>query len=287
MPSTDDAIAEPQSEPTAKRGGRNLRAATAVGLGLLAVVALTLLVRKEFFLVTVTVLLCVGLWELDQAFARRSLKLPLVPLWIGTAGICVSTYQAGLEGLLVAMMLTIVAAVVWRLVDGGGAAAVRDCAAAIFAIAWLPFLAGFLILILASENGQWKVLLFVLLAVSSDVGGFYAGTWLGKHPLAPTVSPKKTWEGLAGSFALALVVGSVGARLLDLDPVSGIMLGLLTPISATLGDLAESLIKRDLGLKDMGSLLPGHGGVLDRIDSMLLTAPFVYVVFSVSSRISG
>ncbi len=287
MPGTDESRIEPAAPSTGRRGGRDLRAATAVGLGLLGVVALTLLVRKEFFLVTVTVLLCIALWELDQAFARRGLRLPLVPLWIGTAGICVSTYQAGLEGLLVSLMLTIAAATVWRLVDGGGASAVRDSAAAAFATAYLPFLAGFLILILASENGQWKVLLFVMLAVASDVGGFYAGTWLGRHPLAPSVSPKKTWEGLAGSFALALVVGSVGARLLDLDPISGILLGVLTPISATLGDLAESLIKRDLGLKDMGSLLPGHGGVLDRIDSMLLTAPFVYVVFDVSSRISG
>ncbi|SNT06021.1 phosphatidate cytidylyltransferase [Micrococcales bacterium KH10] len=279
---------EPAREQRAtRRGGRDLKIAVPVGLGLLGIVAVALLIRKQFFLIVVVVGLSLALWELDQALRRRDIRLPLLPLFVGSAGISVSAYQVGLEGLLVATVLTIFATVVWRLVDGGGAAAVRDLTGAAFATAYVPFLAGFVVLILATEQGQYKVALFLLLAVASDVGGFFAGVALGRHPLAPSVSPKKTWEGLAGSFVLCLAVATVGARLLDMDPVSGVMLGVLVPITATVGDLGESLLKRDLGLKDMGTLLPGHGGVLDRIDSMLLTAPFVYVVFNVAERMSG
>ena len=128
-------------------------------------------------------------------------------------------------------------------------------------------------------SGARRVLLFVLLAVASDVGGFVAGVLFGRHPLAPSVSPKKTWEGLAGSVLLSCLVGAAGITwLLGGDPLVGVGLALATVGTATLGDLAESLIKRDLELKDMGTLLPGHGGVLDRLDSLLLTAPVVHLV---------
>jgi phosphatidate cytidylyltransferase len=143
---------------------------------------------------------------------------------------------------------------------------------------------GFVMMMLANPvNGRIQVLLFILLAVSNDVGGYVAGVLFGRHPLAPSISPKKSWEGLAGSFALATAVGVVGAVYgLGVSPLVGVALGVMVPLTATVGDLAESMIKRDLELKDMGSLLPGHGGVLDRLDSMLLTAPFVYLLLSVS-----
>jgi len=278
-----DLPAPERAVTKALRGGRHLPTATLVGAGLLAVIMASLLIRKEAFIVVAAAVTCLGLWELDKAFSTRRIRLPLVPLAVGTFGVCLSAYHTGLEGLIVSVMLTIAAAAVWRIVDGGGGAAIRDAAGATFAVAWLPLMVGFVMLILASDQGEWKVLLLILLAVANDVGGFFAGSAFGRHPLAPTVSPKKSWEGLAGSFVLTLIVALVGVRLLGLDPVSGAILGVLTPVSATLGDLAESLVKRDLGLKDMGSLLPGHGGVLDRIDSMLLTAPFVYVVLTVSS----
>ena len=179
-------------------------------------------------------------------------------------------------------MLTVAAAVVWRALDGSGLSAVRDSAAAVFAVAYVPFLAGFVVLMLAQPDGEIRVVLFVLLAVANDTGGYIAGVLLGRHPLAPTVSPKKSWEGLAGSIVLATAVGVLGAVYgLGESPVLGVALGVMTAITATVGDLAESLLKRDLELKDMGSLLPGHGGVLDRLDSMIITAPFVYLVLSV------
>jgi phosphatidate cytidylyltransferase len=143
-------------------------------------------------------------------------------------------------------------------------------------------MAGFLMLMLAEADGARRVGLFVLLAVASDTGGYATGVLFGRHPLAPSVSPKKSWEGLCGSLVLACAVGAVGMKVgFDGRPIIGVALGFASVLTATLGDLAESLIKRDLGLKDMGTLLPGHGGVLDRIDSLLLSAPLVYLVLHV------
>jgi phosphatidate cytidylyltransferase len=274
----------PESAPAPKqsRAGRNLPAAILVGVGLLGIVGASLYWRPEPFVLFVVALMWAGLWELRQAFRRRELHLPMVPLFVGAAGMVVSAYRSGPEALFVAFVLTVAAAVVWRALDGSGLGAVRDSAAAVFAASYLPFLAGFVVLMLAQPDGEIRVALFILLAVANDTGGYIAGVMLGRHPLAPTVSPKKSWEGLAGSILLATAVGVLGAVYgLGESPVLGIALGVMTAITATVGDLAESLLKRDLELKDMGSLLPGHGGVLDRLDSMLITAPFVYLVLSV------
>lgn len=265
------------------RAGRDLPIAIGVGLGLLIVVAASLAFRKEGFIL-VAVLACgAGLWELAQAFTRRAIHIPLLPLLVGMVGILVSSYTAGSEALLVAFMLTVGGVVVWRVLDGSGPAALRDAAAATFATAYIPFMAGFVMLMLAAPDGERRVALFVLLSVASDTGGYVAGVLLGRHPLAPSVSPKKSWEGLAGSLVLAGAVGAVGmVWAFEASPLMGVALGVASVLTSTLGDLAESLLKRDLALKDMGSLLPGHGGVLDRLDSLLLTAPLVYLVLLVA-----
>lgn len=272
-----------QTGDRTSRAGRDLPRAVAVGVGLLAVVLASLLWRKELF-VLVAVLACgAALWELAQAFARRHLHLPLLPVLVGSTGILVSAYVAGAEAMFVAFLLTAGGVVVWRVLDGSGTAALRDAAAGTFAIAYVPLMGGFVMLMLAEADGPARVLLFVLLAVASDTGGYVAGVLAGKHPLAPSVSPKKSWEGLGGSLLLAGAVGGVGLWLaLDASPVLGVALGVTAVLTATLGDLAESLLKRDLELKDMGSLLPGHGGVLDRLDSLLLTAPLVHTVLLVA-----
>lgn len=270
------------TRPDAPRAGRNLPVATAVGLGLLAAVGASLFFRKEAFIGLALLACGAGLWELGQAMTRRGVHIPLLPLLVGTAGILVSSYTGGPEALLVAFMLTAGGVVVWRVLDGGGAEALRDAAAATFAAAYIPFMAGFVMLMLVAADGERRVALFVLLAVANDVGGYATGVLFGRHPLAPSVSPKKSWEGLAGSLVLACGVGAVGLMVgFEGRPLVGIALGVASVLTATLGDLAESLIKRDLELKDMGSLLPGHGGVLDRIDSLLLTAPLVYLVLHV------
>src|SRR5665648_935311 len=271
------------ARPAPARAGRDLPIAIAVGLGLLGLVAVSLSFRKEGFILLALVACGAGQWELAQALTRRGIHIPLLPLLVGTAGILVSSYTGGPEALLVAFMLTAGGVVVWRVLDGGGAEALRDAAAATFAAAYIPFMAGFVMLMLDQPGGDRRVALFVLLAVASDTGGYTAGVLLGRNLLAPSVSPKKTWEGLAGSLLLASAVGAVGMVVaFDANPLIGIALGLASVLTATLGDLAESLIKRDLELKDMGSLLPGHGGVLDRIDSLLLTAPLVYLVLLVT-----
>lgn len=268
--------------PRTPTPGRDLPVAVAVGLGMLGVVVASLFIRKEAFAVLVVILVCGAMWELARAFTRRDVHLPLVPLLVGSIGILVSAYTAGPEALIVAFVLTVGGAVVWRVLDGSGRPALRDSTAAAFATAYLPFLAGFAMLMLAQPDGPARTLVFVLLAVASDVGGYAVGVLLGRHPLAPSVSPKKSWEGLAGSVVLACVVGVVGVQVaFSAQPVVGVVLGLATVCTATLGDLSESMLKRDLELKDMGSLLPGHGGLLDRLDSMLLTAPAVYLVLSV------
>ena len=283
---------EPAEVETASRGlsatpraGRDLPIAIGVGLGLLAAVGASLYFRKEGFIAFAVLACGAALWELAQAFTRRGIQIPLLPLLVGTVGILVSSYTSGPEALLVAFMLTAGGVVVWRVLDGSGPAALRDAAAATFATAYIPFMAGFVMLMLAQDDGAARVVLFVLLAVANDTGGYVAGVLTGRHPLAPSVSPKKSWEGLGGSLALAMAVGATGMVLaFDASPWIGLALGVAAVLTATLGDLAESLLKRDLSLKDMGTLLPGHGGVLDRLDSMLLTAPLIHLLLTVALR---
>jgi phosphatidate cytidylyltransferase len=214
--------------------------------------------------------------------------IPVLPLLVGDVGILVSAYVAGMEALFVAFVLTVGGIVVWRVLDGSGPRAVRDATSGVFAAAYLPLMAGFVMLMLAAEDGAMRVALFILLCVANDTGGYVVGVLIGRHPLAPSVSPKKTWEGLLGSVVLASVVGVLGVHLMfDGDPAVGALLGVATVAVATLGDLGESLIKRDLELKDMGTLLPGHGGILDRIDSMLLAAPVVYLLLEALQPVVG
>ncbi len=271
--------------PRQTGAGRDVPVAITVGLGLLVLVAAALFVFKEVFALLALVAVGAAMWELAQAFRRKDIHIPLVPLLVGLVGMLVSAYVAGAEALFVAFMLTVGGTVVWRVLDGSGEPALRDVTASVFAAAWLPFLAGFAMLMLQPEDGPNRVMLFILVVVASDTGGYAVGSLLGTHRLAPKVSPGKTWEGLAGSLVLACVVGVVGAsagipKLLDADPYVGVLLGLGVVATATLGDLAESLLKRDLELKDMGRLLPGHGGLLDRLDSMLLAAPAAYLVLN-------
>lgn len=266
------------------RAGRDLPMAVGVGLGLGALLIASLFIRKEAFLVLVIVMVGMAIWEFAAALRTRDIRVPVLPLWVGSVGMLVSAYVGGPEALVVAFMLASGGVFIWRLIDGGGRQAVRDASAGIFVAAYLPFLAGFAVLLLAAKpDGALQVLYFIALVAASDTGGFAAGVLFGKHPLAPSVSPKKSWEGAGGSAVLASVVGALLMWGFFDGPLwTGVLIGLLTVVAATLGDLSESLLKRDLGLKDMGSLLPGHGGFMDRLDSMLIAAPFVYGSLSVT-----
>lgn len=272
------------ASPAPSKAGRNLPAAIAVGLALGAVLIAALFIRKEAFVVVAIAACGVGLWELERALRTRDIRIPLLPLLVGMVGTLVSAYTAGVEALLVAFLLTAGGVFVWRVLDGGGAPALRDATAGIFAAAYIPFLAGFIMIMLSADDGAWRVLMFLAIVVSNDVGGYAAGVLFGKHPMAPTVSPKKSWEGFAGSMLVAALVGIAFAVLaLDAPWYAGLGIGVLGVMAATLGDLAESLIKRDLGVKDMGNLLPGHGGILDRLDSILIAAPVIFAVLLVAA----
>jgi phosphatidate cytidylyltransferase len=263
------------------RAGRNLPAAIAVGAVLGGVVLASLLVRKEAFVGVVAVAVCLALWELTSALGQRGIAVPIVPVAVGALGMLVAAFTAGGQALAVCFVLTAVGVVVWRTAEGPDGA-LRDVAGGIFASAYLPLLAGFAMLLLAEPDGARRVLAFVLVTVASDIGGYAAGVLTGRHPMAPSVSPKKSWEGFAGSAATCVAVG-VGAVVLLLHGPwwAGALLGAAAVVTATLGDLGESMIKRDLGIKDMGSVLPGHGGVMDRLDSLVMTAPVCWALLHV------
>ena len=269
------------SERKAIRTGRNLPVALAVAVVLGGLALLTLFTLKATFLVLVAAAVGFALWELSRALGTRGIALPLIPIAAGGAAMLALAYWSGEQATLAAFALTVVVLLAWRL-RGGATGYVRDVTAAVFALAYLPFLAVFVPLMLARPDGSRRTLIFVALAVCSDVGGYFAGILLGKHLMAPGISPKKTWEGLAGSVLLGVTAGAILlVTLLHGHVWQGVILGAAAVAAATFGDLAESMIKRDLEIKDMGSVLPGHGGVMERIDSLLIVAPVAWLLLTV------
>lgn len=275
-------MADTSPAPTS-RAGRDLKSAIIVGVSLLAAVALSLAFRRELFGALALAACLLATRELAQAFAGKGIRVPLLPVWVGTVGILVNGWVLGASGLVIALVLTAATIFVWRVLDGGGRPAVRDAAAGIFVAAYVPFLAGFAVLMAREPNGALLIATFVLLVVGNDLGGYIAGVLFGKHPMAPSISPKKSWEGVAGSVVLTMAVAAAMLHFALGLPLwwAPILAGLVV-FTATTGDLAESLLKRDLGLKDFGHLLPGHGGVMDRLDSLLVTAPVAWLVFELA-----
>jgi phosphatidate cytidylyltransferase len=274
--SVDAAV--PATEPSHGRAGRNLTAAILVGAGLGALVLLTLFLYKPIFIGVMVVAIGIGVWELSRSLRAADLHVPVIPLLAGTIGMIVMAYRKGPEDLVVGLMLTVLALLVWRLAEGGPNY-LPDVAASVFVAVYVPFLAGFAALMTAPHDGARRTTIFIATTVASDIGGYAAGVLFGKHPMAPTISPKKTWEGFAGSALACTVVGIILlTTMLDGAWWQGACLGLALVCSAVLGDLGQSAIKRDLGIKDMGSLLPGHGGIMERLDSLLPSAPVAYLL---------
>lgn len=262
------------------RAGRNLPVAIAVGLALGAVILVPLYTHRAAFVVVLAVTVAVGTRELGIALRPRAPRIPLAPVIVGAVAMQVLAYTRGEGGLAVGLFLTVVAAIAWRGCSGADGA-LADVAAATFTACYVGFLAGFAALLTAPVDGARLVTTFIATVVCSDVGGLAAGVLAGRHPLAPSISPRKSWEGLAGSLTACAVAGVVFLTLLLHEPAwTGVVYGLVVAVTATLGDLVESLLKRDLGIKDMGTLLPGHGGIMDRLDSLLLTAPVAFLLLS-------
>ena len=284
----------PAADPAARksRAGRDLPAAIAVGVALAATVVLTLLYWHWGFVLLVTAMLTLGTIELHDALKRIGMNSAVIPIVVGTIAVICGSYAAATqEGntalpwhsvLLGFLGATTLAALIWRM-PGGSAGYVKDAAASLFTIGYIALLGSFSGLILASEHGGAKMATTLLIVMGTDTGGYAVGARWGRHPMAPQISPKKTWEGLAGSFALAIVVGTLHTVLFMGDPWwQGVILAVIVVVFGTAGDLIESLIKRDVGIKDMSSILPGHGGVMDRLDSTLLAGPAAWVLFTLA-----
>ncbi|HYO37446.1 MAG TPA: phosphatidate cytidylyltransferase [Geodermatophilus sp.] len=266
--------------PSSSRAGRDLVAAIGVGLALGAVIIASLLVYRPAFLLVIGTAILVGVVELVRALEAGGARAPLAPLLVGTVAMLALAWLRGPDGLVVAFLLTVVAVLFWRLGDGPEGY-LRDATTGVLVALYVPLLAGFCVLLLVPDDGAVRVLVFIATVVGNDVGGYTAGVLWGRHPMAPTVSPKKSWEGMAGSIVACIAVATPILTLGLGGPWwGGVLLGAALAVTATVGDLGESLLKRDLGIKDMGTLLPGHGGIMDRLDSLLPSAAVAYLLLS-------
>lgn len=263
------------------RTGRNLPVAIGIGLLLGIAPVVTLFTVKSTFLIYVGLAVIIAIWELSRAVRGRGIEIPLVPIYAGGTALWICTYWLGYRAGFAALGLTMMAVLAWRL-HGPADGYLRDVTAGMFTVMYLPLAGVFVALMVSEPNGGHRAFLFVVLAVCSDTGGYAGGVLFGKHLIAPAISPKKTWEGLAGSTVFCLVAGDILLPvLLHGKAWQGLILGAAVVVVAFLGDLVESMMKRDLGIKDMGHLLPGHGGVLDRIDAMIVSAPLTWLLLIV------
>ncbi|MFL6071372.1 MAG: phosphatidate cytidylyltransferase [Actinomycetes bacterium] len=264
-----------------RRSGRNVPVATAVGVALAALVLLTLYTVTFLFVALVTLAVMLGVFEVCRVLGRRGVDVPLVPVVVGGAAMVVAAYVDGTDALTAALVLTIVAMTASRVFAPAPERLVKDVVVGTFVAVYVPLLAASAVLMAAADDGADRIVVFIVAVVLSDTGGFAAGVRFGRHPMAPTVSPKKSWEGLAGSLVAAIVGSAISVPiLLGAQWWQGALVGVVAVATATAGDLAESMLKRDLGVKDMGNLLPEHGGIMDRLDSLLPTAPVMALVLA-------
>jgi phosphatidate cytidylyltransferase len=271
---------QPGASGPTSRAGRNLPAAIGVGVGFGALIFATLFVYRASFAYLVAAVVLYGCYELGQAVRTAGIRITLTPLLAGGAAILIAAWERGPSGLVMAALVTLVGVLVWRIAEGA-VGYTRDVAASALVLLYLPTLAGFAVLLVHPHDGAARVIAFVATVVCSDTGGYATGVLFGKHPLAPIVSKAKTWEGFTGSV-LACSAAGVLFFMFTFHHAwwKGLLFGLAIVVTATLGDLGESMIKRDLGIKDMGRLLPGHGGVMDRLDSLLPCAAVAYLLLS-------
>jgi phosphatidate cytidylyltransferase len=262
------------------RAGRNLPAAIAVGLAAGALIIASLFVYRPSFVGVVVVAVGLGSYELIAAIRTVEARPPIVPVLVGAVAMDVAAWYRGTGGLMIAVIVTVCGVAVWRLGDGASGY-LRDVSASVLVLVYVPLLAGFAVLLANPDDGAARVLAFIGTVVCSDTGGYATGVLFGRHPLAPVVSKGKTWEGFAGSVIACCLCGALIMSLTFHQTWwKGVVFGAAIVVTATLGDLGESMIKRDLGLKDMGRLLPGHGGIMDRLDSLLPCAVVAYLVLA-------
>jgi phosphatidate cytidylyltransferase len=273
--------------PAAKtsRAGRDLPAAIAVSLLLGGTVIATLLLAPRGWVVILSLGMAVATLEVVRRLREGGYSIPLIPLLVGGQAMIWLTWPFGAAGALGAYGGTVLVCLIWRLLSQGlqnqPVNYLRDVAVTIFLATWIPLFGAFGALLVYPEDGWARVFTFMLVVAFSDIGGYAAGVLFGKHRMVPAISPKKSWEGLAGSLVCGTTVAVLAVMFLMHKPWwVGVPLGIMLVITATLGDLVESQFKRDLGIKDMGTLLPGHGGLMDRIDGALPSAVATWIVLS-------
>jgi phosphatidate cytidylyltransferase len=265
----------------AAKAGRNLPAAIASGVALAAIVIFSLATWKWIFGIVAIIALVIAVHEFVMILKTRDINVARTPVYLAAVVIPAVAYVWGFEAQLVATGFFVLVVMMWR-IRRGTEGFFADISASVLLIAYLPFMAAFLMLTLAADNGSWRVVVFILLTVANDIGGYAFGVFFGKHPMAPHISPKKSWEGFAGSIILQSIVGILAfIYIFDAPWWQGLVAGLVLTVTATGGDFVESAIKRDLGVKDMGSIVPGHGGMMDRLDSLVPNAFASWAVFTV------
>lgn len=288
---------QPRSNPTPK-AGRNLPAAVVVGLAMLFAVLGGLLLLPLAFVAVTTTFAIFGVWEIYRALEANGTRMPIIPVMTGTVAMPFAAYLGGIESLLFAMLLSSVAVLLWRSIESAAGSA-NSIFAGVFTLGWVPFFISFAVLPLHAAggatplglwpggtvpHGAWQVAVMLLLVVSNDTFGYLVGASLGKHPMAPKISPKKSWEGFAGSIGGAMLIGILACLfVLDQPWWVGVVLAVGLVAASTAGDLAESMVKRELGIKDMSSILPGHGGVMDRLDSIVFASPAAFIMYGLVS----
>lgn len=273
---------------TPAAGGRSLSKSVTVGVLLGAVFLLSVLIYKELFMVLAAAAAGAGAWELSSALRLKGWYVPRVPAVVGSILIMPAAFYGGAELQWLISLSIVAALILWRTVHllwearevprQALAHTLRDYAASAFVVIYLPLMTSFTMLLLRRPDGSAWIITFVVTVALIDTAGYLVGRKLGKHKLAPGVSPKKTWEGLVASISAGLISAVTFTQVFwNFEWWVGILLAAVLLLSAVFGDLAESLIKRDLGVKDMSSLLPGHGGIMDRLDSILPSALITYL----------
>lgn len=269
------------------RTGRNLVSAIAIGVLLGALVVVGLAVYPPLFMAMAAVLTALIGLELARALRLAGRHVPVIPVVVASLALPPAAFFLPRGGTWILAIAGIAVVVLWRLVEAvvgrprvPRASLGRDLGAIVVVLLYGPYLASFAVLLLVAPHGAVWLLAAIIVVVVSDVGAYATGLALGRHPMAPTISPKKTWEGFAGAAAATALAGIItGVTLLGVAWWVGLVLGIVLLVTATAGDLAESLVKRDIGIKDMSSWLPGHGGFLDRLDSILPSMVAAYVVY--------
>ncbi|WP_291049000.1 phosphatidate cytidylyltransferase [Herbiconiux sp.] len=277
------------NEKITARSGRNLVSAILIGVVLAGVMVLSLVLLKQVFMVVAVILVAFGTLELANALRHANIHVPRIPTVIAGVAMVPAAYYWGATGQWLVALAGILLVVLWRLIEVAfipprptAVGVLRDLAASTFVQVYVSFLGSIAVLLASKDGGQWWVLAFIVTVVLVDVGAYATGLNFGKHPMAPTISPKKTWEGFAGAAVAALIGGVLLAIFMLGQPWwFGLIFGAVITFTATVGDLCESLLKRDIGIKDMSSWLPGHGGFLDRLDSILPSAAAAYVLWVV------